>query len=375
MRTFAPSGLIATLGPLLFGTLALVGCAQRSGAQAAQPIGTSNEVVLNEVPDDAAPPEREVPDENIVRQAGRPFEGYRVADKKRLSPDEFFTYMASADAICIGESHGQALDHYAQLRTIEALLERRSMRGFELGVALEMVRQDSQNFLTAFEQSRISSDDFADLSNWDIEWGVPIQYYLPQLRSAAESGARLLALGVERALTHEIATGGIEALDPKKIEHLPELDFDSAEHRELFDDLMQEHPHGSQEVTAASAPKANKPLSTRESDLHHSPEHHEQTKANLEFYYEAQVVWDESMAKKSADFLLARRPGRKLIILAGKAHCHRDAIPKRLMRRTGMNVVSLLPVTGGKVLSYQGSNSHGDDRLADGYDFQLVYQR
>ena len=62
---------------------------------------------------------------------------------------------------------------------------------------------------------------------------------------------------------------------------------------------------------------------------------------SLERYYAAQVVWDETMAESAAHWLSEHAPVRRLLIVAGQAHCQHSAIPSRLERRGARNVAAI----------------------------------
>ena len=316
------------------------GCARHSH-DAKSVIGVTTEAEFEET-DDApqAKVEEEPPPEDVIHRAARPFSGYRVEDQLAMSDEEMLTRLASADAICVGERHDQPLDHYAQYRALSGFLERRKMRGFELAIGMEMVRSENQSLLTAYQTGSLTDDAFEDASRWKQQWGFPIQYYRPQMRLALHHQVEMLALGVDRELTRQVATGGIESLDDESWQKLPEIDADNREHRQLFDELMAGHPQD------------------------------ESGKSSLDNYYSAQLIWDEAMAEKSASWLKSRAPARKLIIFAGVAHCHRSAIPSRIERRGALEVVSLLPVPGGEVKKATGEDAH----LVEGYDYQMVFQ-
>lgn len=317
-----------------------VGCG--SPQQAKSPTGSSADAELSSPITKAAAPTREAaPAEDVVQRAERPFSGYRLSDGKTYPAEDLLTTLADADAVCVGERHAEALDHYAELRTLTGLLERRQMRGFELGLALEMVRYEYQRALSAYESQELDQQELEMRVDWEEEWGFPAQFYRPQLLTARARGARLLALGVRRSVTRRIAERGLEGFDDYQRSRLPELDFSVERHRHVFDELMAGHP-------------------SAEGDA-------------LERYYQAQVVWDEAMAETSARWLMERSPGRKLLILAGTAHCHRDAIPSRIERRTGMRVVSLLPVQGGRPV-VRGDSGTVDALIAQGYEFQMVFE-
>jgi hypothetical protein len=58
------------------------------------------------------------------------------------------------------------------------------------------------------------------------------------------------------------------------------------------------------------------------------PEH--AAEFGLEDVYIAQTTWDETMADSAARWLNASGEGARIAILAGNAHCHESAIPRRL---------------------------------------------
>jgi uncharacterized iron-regulated protein len=261
-----------------------------------------------------APP---APPEDIVLRAARPFHGERAEDGARLGSAALMRALSQADAICVGERHDDPSDHYAQLAVLRGLIERHEIGGFELGLGLEMFEQDQQEALDKFASGRLSLNELVTQSKYEERWGFPIQFYAPQLEAAQHAKSQLIALNVSRALTRAVAEGGIESLPPEVREDLPELDLFNPEHRALFDSLMAGHP-----VTGDSKQQAD----------------------TADHLYQAQVVWDESMAARAAEWLRLRAPARKMVIFAGLAHCHRSAIPSRLAKRVNARVVSVLPV-------------------------------
>jgi uncharacterized iron-regulated protein len=203
------------------------------------------------------------------------------------------------------------------------------MRGFELGLGLEMVRQSSQSVLANFDAGRLSLDKLQEKTSWDTEWGYSFELFRPALREAAVfGGVQSLGLGVSRELSHNIAALGLAGLSEKDQRKIPELDRSQASHRQLFDALMAGHPHGDPEKM-----------------------------------YEAQLVWDEKMAQSAAQFLGERSPIRKIVIFAGAAHCHRSAIPSRIERRVMGPVVSVLREAPGQA-----------PEVRAGYDFLVRFQ-
>ncbi len=287
---------------------------------------------------EAGPP----PAEDVVQHAARPFTGYRPSDDRTFTDEELITFLASANAICVGERHDKVLDHYAELRLLQGLGARRRFRGFELGLGLEMVRISEQPTLAAYLEGKIDDDQFEELSGWRDEWGFPIQYYRPQLQFAAHHHVELLALGVERDLTKQVAASGMQSLSEQQSTLIPEIAENDPEHRALFDALMEGHP---------------------------------MEEGQADNFYDAQLIWDEKMAELGADWLSARSANRKLLIFAGTAHCHRNAIPARLARRTGLTVVSVLPIDGTTAQPISETPNTADERIQAGYDYQMLFSR
>lgn len=291
----------------------------------------------------------EPPPDDVVLRAALPFRGVRMADGTELEKQAFLSELARADAICVGERHDAPHDHWAQLATIEGLAARREIVGFELGVGLEMFQHPAQPVLDAFTSGRIELDRLVRETDYEQRWGFPIQFYAPQLTAARNAGASLLALNASTELTRAIGREGLAALPPDLAGELPELDLEDADHRALFDVLTEGHPG------------------------HASPDD----------MYAAQVVWDESMATRAADWLANRAPARKLVILAGRAHCARSAIPSRIERRGPFRAISVLPeVASGNPpersddtapqANTESAPSEAEAALRSGYDYRFV---
>ncbi len=145
------------------------------------------------------------PPDDVVHQAALPFRGVRGADGALLAQEALLSELARADAICIGERHGDAHDHFAQLATILGLAERQRVAAFELGVGFEMFQRPWQHALDAFGEGRVGLDDLVRASQYEKRWGLPIQFYAPQLEAARGARADLIALNASSELTKAIA--------------------------------------------------------------------------------------------------------------------------------------------------------------------------
>ncbi len=300
-----------------------LGCAARSAAPHIGVTGVpEGEAAANE-------PRRHAesePPPDIVQRSALPISGLRAKDGKELSDRQLFDELSRFDAVCIGESHDDPHHHYAELALLGELARRTNYRGEELGVGFEMFQGPFQGALDAYGHGASDESELLHDSEYEARWGFPFAYYRPLLELGRARRLPLLALNARRELTRSIAREGLEKLDPELARELPELDFRSPAHRQAFEQMMQGHPKG-----------------------HGSPEN----------MYAAQVVWDETMAEHAAAFLAGYRPVRKLLIVAGLAHCAKPGVPSRIERRTALRVAAVVPSVGRPV-------------RFEGFDYALV---
>ncbi|MBA3456546.1 MAG: ChaN family lipoprotein, partial [Deltaproteobacteria bacterium] len=177
---------------------------------------------------------------------------------------------------------------------------------------------------------------------WEERWSYDWGFYGPTIDAAVGAGAKLLAANAARELTKKVVRKGLESLTPEEKAQVPELVLDDAAHRAWFDALMEGMggAHAHSKPSEEKAPDA--PAKPPEGPAPEMP--------SAERIYTVQVIWDETMADTTANWLIATPTGRA-IILAGNGHCHDSAIVKRLERRGVGDVVSVQPVidTEGRV--------------------------
>jgi len=310
---------LASLAPLL------LAC----GSAANAPLGST---LYPATPDRAAEPVKakpaEVPDDIVARSA-QPFRGQRNADSQALDQAQLFDELAKFDVICLGEAHGTPRDHFAELAIADGLARRARVSGRALGIGFEMFQAIYGAALYAYSTGHLDDAGLRKRTNYDERWGYPYAYYRPVLALGRANGLPLKALNASRELTRSVAEKGISELSPRLRRQLPaQLDLDDDEHRTQFEKLMADHPHGEG--------------------------------MDLDNFYAAQVVWDETMADKAASWVSARAPLRQLVILAGSAHCRQPAIPSRIERRQRLRVASV------RLSAESASDS-------EGFDYTLVF--
>ncbi len=282
--------------------------------------------------------EEPAPNEAALAGAEQPFFGYDVAAKSAMLPESFFSALAEADVLCLGERHDNARDHYAQARILLELFDRGKVSGRRIALGLEMVEQTNQPVLDRFTRREMPLRRMLREVRWHKRWGFDAGYYTPMLRMTRDRGGRLIGLNIPRALTMRVARSGLDGLSDAERAELPALDLGNSEHRAYFEAATKDHP-----APASSA----------------------------DSFYMAQVLWDEAMASRAAKWVVRKQPANQMVILAGNGHCHETAIPARVRRRIPANVVSVRPVVedeDGKVTE-KPEHGHFDYYFVMGRDY------
>jgi uncharacterized iron-regulated protein len=247
--------------------------------------------------------------EDVVARAAAGVTALRLSDDAVLDAAAFGTELLKNDAICAGEEHDSAAQHFGELHLLSALGERAPNLGLELGLGLEMWEKRRQPLLTAFGRGKLGEEELLDRSDYAKTWGYPFAYYRPLLEKARGKGIAILGLNAPHQLTESVAKNGLDGLEPEEERELPALDLGNSEHFADFEQRMKHHP-----------------------GVDHD---------SLGNFYAAQVVWDETMADTAATWLMRHAPMRRLLIVAGRAHCQRTAIPMRIERRGPAHVVAV----------------------------------
>jgi uncharacterized iron-regulated protein len=214
----------------------------------------------------------------------------------------------ASEAILVGEQHDQGAHHRLQARVIEAVA------GDDLAVGLEMVVWGNQKKLDRYNRGDVDIDGLFAALDWEKTWGHHSELYRLVFETGREVGARFVALNAPRELVRKVARGGLDGLSKKERRALPELDLGDTAHRARIEAFFREH--------------------------------HPPTKGNaFDNFYTAQVLWDESMADRSARAL--KRGASRVVVLAGVGHVagYRGIYQRLLRRRPGVKAMTIVPIT------------------------------
>ena len=216
-----------------------------------------------------------------------------------LSPvDLIINDVSEKRVIYIGEHHDRFSHHMAQLRVIQGL-DRRDRR---LAVGMEMFQRPFQDVLDRYLDGQIDEKTFLKESEYLKRWRYDYHLYRPIIEYCKEHGIPILALNLPAEISKKVARKGLESLSDEELEQVPvELDWSNTVYKTRLMQIFEEHPEG--EIK------------------------------NFDDFYQAQVLWDETMAQSVHDYL-SNNPDRQMVVLAGNGHiAFGDGIPSRTCRR------------------------------------------
>jgi len=223
----------------------------------------------------------------------------RVLDMSSLSNmDGLIEKIADRRVVFVGETHDRYDHHLNQLAIIKGLYGPNT----DLAIGLEFFQQPFQEYLDRYVAREIDERELLTKSEYFDRWRYDYRLYRPILRFAREKGIPLIALNVPRELTERVASKGFEGLDETDRAQVPkEIDRNDPQYRKRIEEVFAHHPRSEEK--------------------------------NFEHFLDAQLLWDEGMAERAADYL-RQNPEKRMVVLAGSGHLmYGQGIPGRLLRR------------------------------------------
>ena len=214
--------------------------------------------------------------------------------------------LAQAKVIYLGETHDSPDDHQAQLEILRSLHSKNP----KIAIALEMFQRPYQKVLDQYLAGELTEAQLQEQGQYHQRWGFPWEHYAPILRFAKENSLPLLALNTPTEVTRKVSRTGLESLTSAEKQLIPPLsaiDVSNSSYRQRVLQAYQGHKR------AGSA-------------------------ADFERFFQAQVLWDETMAETIANFL-GTNPSYQVVVLAGQGHITCGyGIPDRVARRVSTNL-------------------------------------
>ncbi len=241
---------------------------------------------------------------NLAR-ADAPMEQFsivRPGTSQSLNVESVLKEIASADVVYLGETHDRPEDHQAQLTIIQSLHRLNP----QLVIGMEMFQRPYQPVLDRYLAGKITEAELIEQSQYPKRWGFPWEFYAPIVRFARDRGLPVIALNTPTEVTRKVARSGLESLTLAEKRFIPPISaiaLGPASYRQRLRQIYD--------------------------DIHHS----KTSQANFERFFQAQVLWDETMAERIARSL-QQEPKRLVVVLVGQGHViYGEGIPSRVARR------------------------------------------
>ncbi|MBI5666047.1 MAG: ChaN family lipoprotein [Nitrospirae bacterium] len=209
--------------------------------------------------------------------------------------------------IYVGEVHDVFAHHAVQLDIITGVYKNDP----QIAIGMEMFQRPFQKSLDSFISGETGEAEFLKQTEYFNRWGFDYPLYKPVLDFAKAEKVPVIALNLQKEITAKVSRGGIDSLSEEDKKEIPtDLDFSDMEYRERLKEIFSMHNKSEEK--------------------------------NFEFFYQAQILWDETMSH-SVDEFVKNNPGRKIIVLAGQGHLrYGSGIPKRTFRRNGQDYAIVL---------------------------------
>jgi len=215
--------------------------------------------------------------------------------------------VADRKIVYVGEYHDKNSHHAVQLEVIKNLHRKNP----KLAVGMEMFQRPYQGVIDDYINGRIEEREFLKKSEYFERWGFDYNLYKPIIDFARAAKIPVVALNIRREIVDKVGKEGLDSLSSDEKKEIPaQLDFSDAAYREKLEKIFKEHKGNSER--------------------------------KFEFFFQAQVLWDETMAM-SIDQYLKKEPESRMVVLAGQGHlAYGSGIPKRAFRRNGFPHGTLL---------------------------------
>jgi uncharacterized iron-regulated protein len=230
--------------------------------------------------------------------------------------EELLADLATIRVIYIGEMHTDPTHHQIQLQLIRNLAGTHP----DMAVGMEMFDFTYQPVLDQWSAGDLEEPDFLEKVQWYANWRFPFSLYQDILTFIKDNNLRLAGLNIPSYIPSRVRVGGIDnLLESDKILLPQNIDTTNEAHRAYVEPVFKRH--------------------------------HFSGNTNFEYFYQAQCLWEDTMAAT-----IARELGDgAMVVLAGNGHIiYKFGIPDRVHALNGesFRTIYLAPVGSEVELSY-----------------------
>ncbi len=222
--------------------------------------------------------------------------------QQKLNPQTVLKQLQRSRVIYLGETHDSAEDHRAQLEIIRSLHQQNP----KIAIGMEMFQRPFQSGLDSYLAGAATDSMLREFTEFDKRWGFPWKFYFPIIDFAKQNQLPVVALNTPSEVTQKVARQGLSSLTEAEKRYIPpiaEIRTEPERYRDRLREIFDGFHSG----------KGNN--------------------RGFDQFFEAQVLWDETMADAIVQFL-KKNPDRQMIVLVGQGHIvYGDGIPSRVARR------------------------------------------
>lgn len=215
--------------------------------------------------------------------------------------------VSSRKIIYAGEVHDRFDHHRAQFEIIRGLHKKNG----KIAIGMEMFQKPFQQALDDYIAGTIDEKEFLKKSEYFKRWNFDYNLYREILLYARAYKIPVVALNIRNELVSKVSKAGMLALTKEELGELPQdMDLSDNEYRQRLREFFQGHAHN--------------------------------TERNFDFFFQAQVLWDEAMAH-ALDAFMRQNPDYQVVVIAGGGHmAYGSGIPRRAHRLNGFDYAIVL---------------------------------
>lgn len=209
--------------------------------------------------------------------------------------------------VYVGEFHEVFAHHAVQLDIIRGLYRNNK----KIAVGMEMFQKPFQKTLDDYMAERIDEKEFLERSEYFKRWSFDYNLYKPILDFARLNKIPVVGLNMEQEIIEKVSEKGMDSLTDEEIKAVPaEMDYSDEKYRERMNDVFRMHK--------------------------------DWEKKKFDYFYQSQILWDETMSQ-SIDGFLRKNPDHQIVVIAGQGHLqYGSGIPRRTYRRNGESYAIVL---------------------------------
>ena len=256
-------------------------------------------------------------------------EVYRLSDRTVIGTGELIREIGRSGVIVVGEVHDDVVHHRLQLFLLRAL----KAAGTPITVGFEMFPKDAKSVLDRWVAGKMTEKEFIPL--FEKYWRFPWPLYADILRFVRDNRVPSLGLNIPQGISRKVVQSGFSSLTDDELRQLPPgLTCNvTGQYREFIRQVFSFH--------------------SREGE-------------DFEYFCEAQLLWDKSMAWYIVDYR-KKHPERTLVVLTGLTHAWKRGIPDRIKEYSAeSSFVVLFPAVPRQVSPWNVSSEDADYVLLPG---------